>query len=139
MEYVEGRTLRAMLREQAPLPVVEAVRVAAANGLGAAHGQGIVHRDMKPENIMVTPAGQVKVLDFGLAAFAETHGRSLELSMLRTGEDRLTGLGVAIGTLHHCLPSNPVAWPSHQPPTSSASAPFTTVAVLLLRRRSAAA
>jgi eukaryotic-like serine/threonine-protein kinase len=68
MELVRGRTLRELLAGGA-LPVQKALEVAAplAEGLAAAHHGGIVHLDLKPENVMVTPEGLVKVLDFGLA------------------------------------------------------------------------
>ncbi len=67
-EYVEGRTLRCRLRDGA-LGIIEAVDIATqvASALAAAHGRDLVHRDVKPENIMVRPDGYVKVLDFGLA------------------------------------------------------------------------
>ncbi len=67
MEYVVGDTLAARLRK-GPLALPEAVKVATdvADGLSAAHRQGVVHRDLKPGNIMLTKAG-AKLLDFGLA------------------------------------------------------------------------
>ena len=68
MEIVEGDTLAARLK-RGPLPVEEALQIATqiAEALGVAHERGIIHRDLKPANIQVTPAGVVKVLDFGLA------------------------------------------------------------------------
>mgnify|MGYP000069166700 CR=1 FL=1 len=68
MEYVEGETLRDKILKK-PLATEEALAVAlqVAAGLGEAHGKGIVHRDIKSANIMVTPKGQAKVMDFGLA------------------------------------------------------------------------
>lgn len=68
MEWVDGPTLRAVMdggRVEAKTAVAWSLQ--AARGLAAAHGAGIVHRDMKPENIMVDSAGVVKILDFGLA------------------------------------------------------------------------
>src|SRR5262249_9868440 len=70
MEFVEGLSLMRLLRERGPLPVAEAcdyVRQAAL-GLQHAHERGMVHRDIKPDNLMRTADGTVKVLDFGLAA-----------------------------------------------------------------------
>jgi serine/threonine protein kinase/formylglycine-generating enzyme required for sulfatase activity/dienelactone hydrolase len=68
MEYVEGETLQAKTKK-GPLPLEEALAVTnqIAAGLGEAHHKGIVHRDIKSANIMVTPKGQAKVMDFGLA------------------------------------------------------------------------
>src|SRR5262245_5379236 len=69
MEYVEGTSLDRLVRRRGPLSVVTACRCIrqAALGLQHAHEQGMVHRDIKPHNLMVTRKGQVKVLDFGLA------------------------------------------------------------------------
>ncbi len=69
MEYVEGESLSQLVTRQGPLPVAEAVRIlrGAATGLACAHAAGIVHRDVKPGNIMVAQDGTVKVLDLGLA------------------------------------------------------------------------
>jgi len=68
MEYVEGRNLRQMI-EHGPLPVHRALELARelADGLDAAHRQGIVHRDLKTENVLVTLEGRPKIADFGIA------------------------------------------------------------------------
>ena len=69
MESVEGRSLKQVLGERGPLPVKEALATItqAAQGLQAAHERGLVHRDIKPQNLLCTEAGIVKVADFGLA------------------------------------------------------------------------
>ena len=68
MEYVEGRTLDEMLAS-GPLPARQAITIGRqiAEGLAAAHAKDLIHRDLKTQNVIVTPAGQVKILDFGLA------------------------------------------------------------------------
>lgn len=68
LEYVPGPTLSERLRA-GPLPIDEALRIMSlvAGGLEAAHERGLIHRDLKPDNIKITPEGQAKVLDFGLA------------------------------------------------------------------------
>jgi serine/threonine protein kinase len=69
MEYVEGRSLAQLLERGRPLPVKAACQCACqvAMGLEHAFARGMVHRDIKPHNLMLTPEGQVKILDFGLA------------------------------------------------------------------------
>ena len=69
MEYVPGRTLKQVLKEDGPLTEDLAVRYMhqVAAGLRAAHGKGIVHRDVKPENIMLDAHDQAKLGDLGLA------------------------------------------------------------------------
>src|SRR5712692_10334760 len=81
MDYIEGRDLKSVLEHRTKLPPEEAVPIfeQICRGLEAAHTEGVVHRDLKPQNIMVDGQGRVWVMDFGLA-------RSLELvGMTRTG------------------------------------------------------
>ena len=91
MEYVEGQTLKDKLHK-GPLNIKDAVEYAIqiAEALKAAHSKGIVHRDIKSENIMVTETGQVKVMDFGLAKLR--------------GSAQLTKTGTTIGTIAYMSP-----------------------------------
>ena len=95
MEYVQGATLAETLKG-GPLEPATAVRLAReiASGLDAAHTAGIVHRDLKAENVIVTPAGQAKILDFGLAK---------PLAPL-AGDPSLTGAGFVVGTWRSMSP-----------------------------------
>ncbi len=72
MEFVEGIDLAELVRYRGPLPVGEACEYARQAALGLQHAflEGMVHRDIKPQNLMLTTRGQVKILDFGLARFA---------------------------------------------------------------------
>lgn len=74
-EFVGGQSLRDEL-EHGPLPPsrVVAIALAIARALALAHEHGVVHRDLKPENVVTTPRGDIKVLDFGLAQFADPDG-----------------------------------------------------------------
>ncbi len=77
MEYVEGHTVRDILRDGAAVPIEEAVEITAGvlSALEYSHHAGIVHRDIKPANVMLTPTGAVKVMDFGIArAMADAAG-----------------------------------------------------------------
>ncbi len=70
-EYVPGMDLRRLVKQQGPLPVPQAAHIIrqAALGLAYAHEKGLIHRDIKPGNILVTPSGDAKVSDLGLAGF----------------------------------------------------------------------
>ncbi|GAA0324775.1 Stk1 family PASTA domain-containing Ser/Thr kinase [Actinoallomurus spadix] len=83
MEYVPGRTLRDLLTERGRLGPREALQVMqpVLSALGAAHRAGMVHRDVKPENVLLTADGQVKVADFGLAR-AETATKQTKTGMI---------------------------------------------------------
>jgi TolB-like protein len=101
MELVEGRTLAAMLAA-GPLPVDQALHYTRqlADALAHAHDRGVVHRDLKSANVIVTPDGRVKVLDFGLAK----RMAGADLGAAVTQQTALTQLGTAMGTLPYMAP-----------------------------------
>jgi hypothetical protein len=105
MEYVEGQSLAQHVQARGPLPVREACEYArqAALGLQHAHEQGMVHRDIKPHNLMLTPAGQVKVLDFGLARFVREQDPSGG-GPVKESDPGLTDPGETMGTLDYVAP-----------------------------------
>ena len=92
MEYVPGRTLKELLRDSGRFPPATALEIMSGvlDGLAAAHRSGIVHRDVKPENVLVTADGRVKVADFGLARALTAAGH--------------TRTGLLIGTVAYVPP-----------------------------------
>ncbi|MCA1570631.1 MAG: Stk1 family PASTA domain-containing Ser/Thr kinase, partial [Chloroflexi bacterium] len=92
MELIEGRDLSAVLQDRGALSVDDAVRVAigVAGALEVAHRKGIVHRDVKPGNILITDAGDVKVTDFGIAR--------------AVAEASMTVTGTTLGSVHYFSP-----------------------------------
>jgi serine/threonine protein kinase/Tfp pilus assembly protein PilF len=105
MEYIDGQTLKDLISENRPpstvdrspitphpLPITQVIHIAAqiASGLAAAHAEGIVHRDIKPQNILVNKDGRVKILDFGLAKLK--------------GVSPLTKESSTLGTVHYMSP-----------------------------------
>jgi beta-lactam-binding protein with PASTA domain len=93
MEYVEGRSLAQILKDEGPLHPDRAADIAidVASALGFAHRNGVVHRDVKPGNVLVSPQGQVKVADFGIARAVTT-------------EENLTRTGTVMGTATYFSP-----------------------------------
>jgi serine/threonine protein kinase len=104
MEFVEGHTLRQLIEDGAtPLPRALDIAAQCASGLAAAHAAGIIHRDIKPDNIMVRPDGFVKILDFGLAKLAEKPLGNADPNAL-TAAGGLTAPGLIMGTWLYMSP-----------------------------------
>jgi serine/threonine protein kinase len=119
MELVSGRTLRSMVGTHTPLATVLPLFSQMARAIAAAHADGITHRDVKPENIMVREDGYVKVLDFGLALLSPVHGRDAEAAATR-----LTESVWCWEQSSTCRPSRRVVKPSVLQPTSTRLAWF---------------
>jgi serine/threonine-protein kinase len=96
MEYVLGQSLSHLQRAHGPLPPMDVVRYAieAARGLGHAHQQGIVHRDVKPSNLLLGEDGRIRVLDLGLGVLQEAD----------THASFATADGIAVGTIDYMSP-----------------------------------
>jgi eukaryotic-like serine/threonine-protein kinase len=92
MEYVEGRTLKDVIRQEGPLYPDRAAEICAdvCSALVAAHARGLIHRDIKPGNVMLTPDGKVKVMDFGIAR--------------ATSSETITQTAAVIGTAQYISP-----------------------------------
>ncbi len=102
-ELIEGETLRQRLARGMQLSEAVEIAIQVAGALAAAHSAGIVHRDVKPENIMLRPDGYVKVLDFGIAKLAEQ-----ELPVTMAEEEAVllveTNVGSILGTVRYMSP-----------------------------------
>src|SRR5436309_9100500 len=92
-EYVEGENLKQLIEQRGPAPVAYALELAiqVARGLSFAHQQGLVHRDVKPQNVLLNGDGQAKVTDFGIA-------RSLDV------QHGMTQTGAVLGTSDYIAP-----------------------------------
>lgn len=104
MEFVDGPTLKEVIRQRAPLPPNEAINLAVqiCEALDHAHEHGIIHRDVKPHNILLTKSGRVKVTDFGIARSVDqgtvTHDRSIIGSVHYLSPEQARGSALTAAT-----------------------------------------
>ncbi|MBK5255134.1 MAG: serine/threonine protein kinase, partial [Vicinamibacteria bacterium] len=101
MEYLEGVTLKDLQKRKGALPLGVGLQIAKqmCHGLAAAHAQGVVHRDIKPQNMLIIPeSGDLKIMDFGIATVSNVKDES------KPQDSGITGAGVVMGTPDYLPP-----------------------------------
>lgn len=106
MEYVDGQDLSRLIKAKGKLSEAEAIRILCdiLKGLGFAHSKGLVHRDMKPSNVLIDASGRARIMDFGIAVLAKAGEASIPAASIPAAGARLTAVGAVVGSPWYMSP-----------------------------------